>query len=362
MFSVTVFLWLVAMGFLGRFAIIAYWDGPNYIYAAMTLYRIPRNSPITRSPAFQPSYFACHLPGFPLAIRLAGTLLLSHFGLGMHLAILFSSMALTYVFRRLLILYNASHNPVRSSILLAFIPIRFVIYHTVGASEPLFLVYCFLAFIFFRVNLIWPLVLSMAGAMITRIEGLALLGTIGLCYCLRFDILRAVLVGLTISAPAALLAFHHLRFGDWLTYYRVNQGRNKLLSWPPFREVLWFARNSDDVNFHLSALGLFVLFAVGVVLVIPVSFPFAVFSIVYVVFVSVLFHMHIYRYALPGYVFAVFVGFDEVWASKAFARAWMWIGPGYLAVMVWYAVGQIGSNAASSWFVQTVLNAPVAYY
>jgi hypothetical protein len=158
------------------------------------------------------------------------------------------------------------------------------------------------------------------------------------------------------------MAFHRLRFGDWFACYRINQGRHALLSWPPFREVIWHARNSGDVNFQMSAVVLFLIFAVGTVLVIPVSFPFAVFSVVCVAFISVLFHLDLYRYALPGYIFAVFVGFDEVWASKAFGRAWMWIAPGYLLVMVWYAVGQIASNAATNSFMEMVLNTPVTYY
>jgi hypothetical protein len=302
------------------------------------------------------------MPGFPLAIRAASTILLNSFLPGTHLAIMAISLLLVYVFRRVLWIYNAVSDPVHTSLLLSILPMRLVLYHTVGASEPLFLVYCYLAFIFVRVNRTLPLVLSLCGAMITRVEGLAMWGTVGLTLLLRADLRRATAVGFALGAPAAVLAFHRLRFGDWRAYWRFNQGHNGLLAWPPFREVVGDARASGDVPYQMSALTLFAVFGIGVVCVFHASVPFGIFSTVYVAFVSLLFHLDLFRYALPGYIFAIFVGFDEVWASKEFARAAKWIIPGYVAVMGVYAVGQLRTNAAAPWFTEWALKASVAYW
>lgn len=46
------------------------WGGPNDLYAGATLYDIRPYNPWTPHFRFPESYFACHLPGDPLVIRL----------------------------------------------------------------------------------------------------------------------------------------------------------------------------------------------------------------------------------------------------------------------------------------------------
>jgi hypothetical protein len=212
-----------------------------------------------------------------------------------------------------------------------------------------------LAFIFLKTNQLAPLLLAIIGAWITRIEGLALWGTIGLCYCLRLDIPRAFVVSFGLIAPLGLMYMHHVRFGNWNAYISFNQGHNGLIQFPMFHELIGNCRNSHDLVYTLSALTLFVPFIIGTVLLFTVSVPFAIFSTVYIVLVSLLFHLDLYRYSLSGGIFAVLVGFDEIWSSKEFKRAMPWFFPPYLVIAVWYAVHQIGSNAAPSWFVANVL-------
>jgi hypothetical protein len=340
----------------GRLSIISYWDGPNYIYAGITLYNIPPDNPWTRSFRYPPSYFACHLPGFPLTIRLFSTICFFNYRIGAHLAIIVNSLACVYAFRRLLWIYNAVADPVHSACLLSVIPLRYVIYHTVGASEPLYLCYCYLSFIFLKTNRLVPLLLAIVGAWITRIEGLALWGTIGLCYCLRFDIPRAIVVSFGLIAPLGIMYMHHLRFGNWNAYISFNQGHNGLIQWPMFHELVYNCQHSHDLLYTLSALTLYLPFIIGTVLLFTVSVPFGIFSTVYVVLVSLLFHLDLYRYALSGGIFAILIGFDEIWSSKEFKKAMPWFFPAYLIVAVWYAVHQIHSNVAPPWFVTTVLN------
>jgi hypothetical protein len=106
----------------------------------------------------------------------------NNFLLGTHVAILAISLLLAYAFRRVLSIYDAVRYPARAAAALSLLPLRLVPYHTAAASEPLFLLFVCLAFIFFRTNSMFFLFISLAGACITRVEGLALWGTIGLCY------------------------------------------------------------------------------------------------------------------------------------------------------------------------------------
>jgi hypothetical protein len=154
---------------------------------------------------------------------------------------------------------------------------------------------------------------------------------------------------------------HHYRFGDWKACSRFSQGHNNLLHLPPFFEIRDNAVGTADVNSHLSALALFAPFAVGTAVVFPICVSFGIFTFVYLIFSASLWHIDIFRYALPGYVFALIVGFDEIWASKATNGAFIGLAPALAAVVFWYAMGQIGSNTAPPWFTEEVLRAPVAW-
>jgi hypothetical protein len=158
-----------------------------------------------------------------------------------------------------------------------------------------------------------------------------------------------------------VLVLHKVRFGDWLAYVRFNQGHNGILRFDPFFE-LFDGASGDSLLYHMSAVSLFGIFAVGAILVFPVSVPLALFGTVYVLFVSIIFHLDLFRYALPGYVFALFIGFDEVWSARATQRALIVLLPLYAALATWYTIGQIASNAAAPWFTEQVLATPVEWF
>jgi hypothetical protein len=362
MAAVIAFLWASALRSGGKLGVVSYWDGPNYIYAGMTLWRIPKNNPWTQAFRYPPSYFACHLPGFPLAIRLISTLCFNRFLVGAHVTILLISLLHIYLFRRVLSIYDAVADPARSALFLSLIPIRMIVYHAVGASEPLFMVYVYLAFIFLKVNKTLPLFLAIAGACITRVEGLILWGTVGLCYCLRFDIVRAFIIGLDLLAPASVLLLHHFRFGDWKAYYRFNQGYNQLLHFPPGFEIRDGAAGGSDVLYHSSVLSLFAVFAVGAFLVFHACLPFGIFTLAYLIFSSSLWHNDPYRYALPGYIFAIFVGFDELWSSVTMTKVMTGLVFPLAFAGMRYGLGQLRTNTASPWFTATVLNSKLSFY
>ena len=362
MAGMIIIIWIITIMQYGWLSVISYWDGPNYIYAGICLYNVPPNNLWTQSFRYPPSYFACHLPGFPLAIRFLSTLVFNHFALGAHLAILVISCLLVYVFRRLLSIYNCVSDPAFSASLIIFFPLRLTIYHTVLASEPLFILYVSLAFIFLKTNQMLPLCLSICGACITRIEGLAIFGTIGLCYLLRFDIIRAFIVSLCAIAPFSIILLHKIKFNDWLAYVHFNQNSQGLLRFEPFFEIINNFRGNTDIIYANSATFLFFPFIVGTILLYFVSIPFAIFSTVYVLFVSMIFHLDIFRYAIPGFVFALFVGFDPIFSSPQFKKVFYCFCPFYVYYLFKMIPEQIKSNSAPPWFTNHVLNSPVSYH
>jgi hypothetical protein len=245
-------------------------------------------------------------------------------------------------------IYDAVKDPGFTALLLAFVPFRFVVLQATVSSEPLFLCYVHLAFIFLKTNRTTPLFLSIAGACVTRFEGLALWGTVGLCYCLRLDFFRAAVIGMDLLAVAAVCGLHRLRFGDWAAFWRYSRGPNCPFDWPDM------VGKSDS-----PALPLFAVFGVGSALLAPVALPFALFAVAYFAFAASVRFADVWRYAAPGYVFALLVGLDGVWASAPARRALRVIALPTGAAVLWCAVAQIAANAARPKFMRAVFGAEV---
>ena len=338
-----------------------YWDGPNYVYAAKTLYRIPDKNPWTSGFGYPPSYFACHLPGLPIIIRIISTICLNSFWIGNALTILLIPAILAFVFRRLLIVYGAVTDPTWTTALLSLVPLRFLIYHSVGASEPLFMLYSFLAFIFFKSDQILFVVLALCGACITRVEGLIMVGTIGLCYLLRLDLLKSIITGLSLLSYVLLVVFHKIRFGIYDAYIKFNQGRQKLIGPFPFFELIRNAKQGMNVSF-LSCYYLYLPFIVGSSMLLSNVLPFAIMCIAYILYVSLLFHIDILRYSIPAYVLALLVGFDPILSSPQGKRAIKYLVPLYIVIALRYSVMQICSNRAPLWFMKDALRVPTVYF
>ena len=328
-----------------------YWDGPNYIYAAMTLYKIPDNNPWTLTYKYPPSYFACHLPGYPFLIKICSLLVFNHYILGFYLSIIFSQLLFVYAFRRLLTIYKCVENPTISTILACFIPIRFVIYHSVGASEPLYMSTVCFSFIFFKTNKYFTMLLFIWLGCITRIEGMAIGFTIGCCYLLKKDIIRALGMFATFLAPIMIIIFHVYRFDDPLAYIHFNQGVNQLIQWPPFYEA-----TKQQVNdyYNYSNIGSLLIGFLGAFLSFEKCIPVTIFAIVHLTYVSLLFHIDVFRYQLPAYVLVLFIGFDKYWSGNGIVLFLMVLFPIYCFVCAAYSNGQIHSNIASPYFIDAM--------
>ncbi|EAY12479.1 hypothetical protein TVAG_128930 [Trichomonas vaginalis G3] len=335
-------------------AFLCYWDGPNYVYAAKTLYKIPPNNPWTRAFRYPPSYFACHLPGYPLLIRFFATITLNCYWLGYVLAILFGSVGIAFVFRRLLVVYNCVVDPVYSSYLLLIIPIRLTLYKSVGASEPLYMMYVYLALIFFKTDQLIFMLLSMWGACITRIEGLSIVGTIGLSYLLRFDILRAMFTSLGFLATPAVAYFHQIRFHSYKAYINFNMNTAGLIRFPLYSLIIPSRYEKFCIQSHMLFAVITPLLA-ATVMMYTTCVPIAIYSTVYIIYVISIFHMDLFRYALPAFTVALIIGFDPIFSNPIFkARIIYFIGfP--IVILLWYYYGQITTNKAPDDFLLEVL-------
>lgn len=290
--------------------VFRYWDGPNYLYVAKTLYNIPANHPFVPYDT-TPAYFACHLPLYPLLIRLF-SYIQGYLG-AMLTVTLFCTGVATALFYALLKETGAVRSPFWSAVISLFVPIRWMLYHSVGASEPLFLALVFgsmLAFLRKR----YALAFMLCGlSATTRIVGVLF----GLAYLLlllhqkRWKLLPWLAI---IPIPLLLVfSFYAWRYGDFWAYFHWNA---KLLHARPMEVLMAYAGNNNPEHAELYLM-MYVIYGLGVMLLWrwPLFFWY---SLVFYVFNLFVYHEDLSRYYIPIAPLAIVVAFDQVLSTRAF--------------------------------------------
>lgn len=287
-----------------------YWDGPNYLYVARTLYDIPADHPFTPYNT-TPAYFACHLPLYPLLIRLF-SYAMGYTG-GMIAVTLLCTGLATVLFYYLLRESQAVVNPFWSALISLYLPMRWMIYHSVGATEPLFLCLVFGSMLsFLRKNYALAFVLCGLSAT-TRIVG----ALFGLAYLLvLIHEKRWKLMPLLALIPVPLFAtfsFYAYRFGDFWAYFSWN---SKLLNPMPMQVLINFAGNNNTQHAELYLI-MYVVYGAGVFLLWrwPLFFWY---SLVFYIFNLFIFHEDLSRYYIPIAPLALIVAYDKVLSQRAF--------------------------------------------
>lgn len=351
-FTIT-FIWVMYVLTGQSFFHLQYWDGPNYIYAAIKFYNIPQNNPWTKYYKYPTYYFACHLPGFPIVISIFS--LFHFYKIGPCLAILFCSCLFTYVFRRFLIVHEAVKDIGWTVRLSLFMPVRFFLYKAVAASEPLYMSLVLLVFIFYKQKKMFPLVLCSVYACITRIEGLAVVGSVGLSFLLNLDIKRAIITGFGFLSFPMMALFHRWKFGYYDAYLRFNQGRQRLIVPRPF---FLFIRETKHLTNNASSyerLACFIPPFAAACAIKHISLPLFIFTIVYMLYSSVLYHNDHFRYLLPAYVPNFLIGFDSLLSAPNLRNNEILLVVLFLICLI-YSFGQIRTNICGSVFFDEVFS------
>ena len=352
----TLTIWIFATRFKDKNAIIKYWDGPNYIFAAITMYRVNETyDPWVKFYHYPRYYFACHLPGYPIVIRLCSYLCFNNYYLGSYLSILFCSFLLVYSFRRFLIVYNCVKNPLFSTILISLIPTRLSIYHSVCASEPLYIGFACLALTFYKIKKYPHMMLCVWACCITRIEGMAVGATIGACFLLQFDILHALMMFLTFAADFGVAFMHKQVYGMWDAYLKFNQERQGIIAWPPMQKVYFFSQQEDHVDTY-SFVSYYIVLIISLLVTVPKNGPASIIGFIHSLYILVLFHIDIYRYSLPCSIFTFIIGFDNLFNSQSGNIAVYMIFLLLLVLIGVYGGGQIRTNQCGDYFLSLVMN------
>ncbi|GEM_PF-2418535 len=283
-----------------------HWDGPVYVVVAKTLYSI-KESPL---PHLQPEFYAAALVGYPLAIRLFS-------GMGYLNAMLFASILFAVlavlIFYKILKKFNYTKQPFFLAALFTIFPPRWLINHSVGASEPMFIFFSLLAFYFYKKNDHPLAAVSAAVAAITRVVG-------GLLFpfflvMMFFDKNSSKKWWVYLIIPLALVAhfaYYQIAYGDFLIYFKLNSVG---IASTPFSVVYSSAARTPAPEFFI---GLFGITALGIARAYRKDRALAFFALLLALPAVFLNLSDISRYVLPAMPFALLIGFEDILTSKEF--------------------------------------------
>jgi hypothetical protein len=318
----------------------SYWDGPHYVYLAKTLYAVPADHPFTPY-GLTAAYYATHLPAYPLLIRLLVPLTLGRYLPAMLLATLLASTTAAVLFYELLRRSSLVRAPLWTAVVFAFLPPRWVIYHSVGASEPLFLVFVMAAFLAYRADRSAWLVLFIGLASLTRIMGVLMIPAFVLTCLWQRRLRQAALVPLAGLAVLALFTWHYALYGNFLAYFTRNVVQAGHVSAAPLLALRSYAGAGDAHDAELY-LGLYAVFGIGAAALWKHR-PLFCYSLAFLLFTAFVFHYDLSRMFIPIAPFALLVAYDAVLSLPACRVA--------LPLLVWldciYAWGLIPGNGVA---------------
>ncbi len=319
-------------------------DGLEYIIISKSWYNPQVIAHLPQS--LSASYYAAHFPGYALVMMLLA-LLIGYLKSMLVVSLVFTLTA-CWAFYFLVRDFKLSSHPLFLSFVFLILPARWVIVHSVGSSEPMFIAFVILSLYFFMKyeqepfkhlklkeapdKSIQPLILSGLfglAAQITRPPGILLFIALGLY--VTFKLLREVdLLGYQkafgnfvryyplLIIPIGLLGIFAVfanQYHDFFAYF--HSGDNIHLTFPPFQVFnkgqYWVGDIWLEDIIYIFILG----FLGAVTLVKRKLLPLAFFVFTYLTASTLVAHRDVSRYVLPIFPF-VLIAFEKVLVSKEF--------------------------------------------
>jgi hypothetical protein len=325
---------LVYAPFLGRMSdVYRFWDAPNYLTIARTLYDVRPDNPLLAY-VHTTRYFFVHLPMYPLTVRW-----LSFIGYepALLLVSLLATCIATLLFYRLCRDVWKVASPGFLTLVFLFLPPRWLLYRSTGSTEAVYIALTLAAIFLFERSHVARASVAGALATLTRISGLMLAPAFGMVLLLRRERLRRFAwLFLIPAALAAYFWFCSTRTGNFLEYF--SQHGDKMAAFVPFGFLPELFRKGlyHQAEFHIL---LALAYAVGTSRLrpFPVIFWYCAFELALHLFIST---EDWSRYFLAMAPFALVVGFRDVIDTRAFR----WIFVPYVAVALVYCWNVIPLN------------------
>jgi hypothetical protein len=264
-------------------------------------------------------------------------------------------LGFAWVFYLLVRDFGYARHPLWLSLVALVLPVRWLIYHNVGGSEPLFMFFEVLSIYWFKKERYWLAGLAGFGAVFTRPPGLFLWG--GFMLFLLFEAaiktwnahgfsipkLLAVINWRAFTAllllPLGLVAVFGIygwRYGDFLAYFKITENVTHV-EVIPFPTLLTGVFESPALIFTyvLEFLGLIFLWR---------QRRFDLFWIGGAAFFYTLFLLHsdVLRYSIPFFALIVIIPF----AGQLSGKVARWLAAPVLLALFFYSWGALNRNLA----------------
>ncbi len=325
---------LVYLPFLSRMSTVyRFWDGPNYLTVARTLYAVEPGNPLLAY-VYTPTYFLTHLPLYPLCVRALAWI---GYEPALLLVSVLASVAAVLLFYRLARDVWKLQSPAFLSLVFLFLPPRWFLYRSTGATEALYVALALGSVWFFEKARYGRASLLAGLAAVTRISGLMFAPAYAVALARERRWRSWPWLALIPAGLFGYFLFCAIRFGNFFAY--LTPHGEKMAAFRPFGflPTLFEKGLYHQVEFHIL---LFVVYAVGTSRLrerFPALFWYCAFQLCLLLFVST---EDWSRYFLVMAPFALIVGFRDLIDTRAFR----WMFPVFAALSVYYAWGVIPLN------------------
>ncbi|MEM4255572.1 MAG: hypothetical protein QXR53_04585 [Candidatus Norongarragalinales archaeon] len=292
----------------GRQVLDRYLDGPLFVVVSKTFYS-PESGlyPLFDLPA---EYFASHFPLYPLLIRLFS--FMGSFN-SMLLITVLTSIGAVLAFYFLLRDFNLSKKPFLLAVFFIFFPFRWLLYHSVGANEALFVFLSLSSFYFFRKRDFAKAGVVGALATLSRPMGILLFPAFVVhLYFKNRAVLNSLVWTPVLLIPLSLcllVLFFTTNFSVFAPFISVN--------------TFYFQGFLSGVTAYAGTVGgefvalLLLFYSLGTLRLFERKhYDFFAYSLLYLLPFLFFSHNDISRYLIPIAPFALFIGFSELWESR----------------------------------------------
>ena len=319
--------WGINFGRHGMETIVTNFDGLNYLAVAKTLYDPQLLGPDFAGFGNSPIYYAAHFPVYPLLIRTLDLVVSGPQALLW--ATIISNILLTvglYAFFQTLI--KDKKMATTMAIIALFFPARMLSVRGVGSSEPLFMFFVLTSLVLAYKGKHWMASILGSLAVLTRSPGILLFGAylVAAIGCYHTDwkkmIARLSPYLLMPAALALLFGFYGQRYGSIWAYFNSSSELHPFF-FPPLLIFSNMQRWITDM-WREDIIYMYVMYGVGIYLYgkkFGIKGGFAQlatagFGVLYGVFLLMIAHRDLARYALPIAPVAL-LGFAPLFEHKS---------------------------------------------
>lgn len=306
--------------------IYRHYDGPLYIIAAKSLYDPKILDNLKIETQLPDTYFAAHLPLYPLSIRLFAPVM------GYLKAMMFSTLLFTVLlalaFYHIVKRFKITHHPFLLTAVFLFLP-RFLVIRGIGSPEPLFIL-TLLGSLFAFEKKQYALAGLLGGlATMTKLPGILLFPAFALALAegyrktKNFDIKTLFLLLIPTGLLAVCLMYWQ-QYGDFLAYWHTDY----VVPMPyPFAAFNHTAR-WVGTGWLEEVVMYFFLYGITIAYLKDSKYrSLFYFSLVFVVGLVFVQHRDVSRYSLPLWPLAC-IAFEKLFTSKKFLVVCLFLLPG----------------------------------